>query len=99
MVKSEQQQHLSGGKAVNELQEILSNWRFSEGQLCFYTANQTISTSDVFGTLQPQIVHTSTEALCIVRSHRARNSHVIRSFSEGEISESLAGLERELLNE
>lgn len=36
-----------------------------------------------------------------VRSHRARNSHVIRSFSGGDLtcSESLPGLERELLYE
>lgn len=50
-----------------------------------FTLNQTISTSDVFGNLQRLIVHTSYEALRIIRSHWARNSRVIRSFSGGAL--------------
>lgn len=57
-----------------ELQETteLSNRGISGGQLCFFfffTVNQTISTSDVFGNLWTLIVHTSYEALCIIRFH------------------------------
>lgn len=50
----------------------LSNGSTRGGRLLFFfmTVNQTISTSDVFGNVQAPIVHTSYEALHIIRSHR-----------------------------
>lgn len=49
-----------------------SNGSTRGGRLLFFflTVNQTISTSDVFGSVQAPIVHTSYEALHIIRSHR-----------------------------
>lgn len=50
----------------------LSNGGTRRGRLLFFflTVNQTIFTSDVLGNVQAPIVHTSYEALHIIRSHR-----------------------------
>lgn len=48
-----------------------SNGSTRGGRLFFFlTVNQTITTSNVFGNVQAPIVHTSYEALHIIRSHR-----------------------------
>lgn len=52
--------------------------------LCFFsTVNQTISTSDVSGNVQAPIVHTSYEALHIIRSHRLVTRVSFGHFLEG----------------